>query len=104
MVRAKLDASGVDKVAGRRVVLTGGASQLTGVRELASQLLDKQVRLGKPLGVSGLAEATGGPAFATGAGLLSYAADNRGEVRPVRVTKSSSGPFGRIGGWIREHF
>ena len=104
LVRAKLDASGVDKVAGRRVVLTGGASQLTGVRELASQLLDKQVRLGKPLGVSGLAEATGGPAFATGAGLLSYAADNRGEVRPVRVTKSSSGPFGRIGGWIREHF
>lgn len=104
LVRAKLDASGLDKVAGRRVVLTGGASQLTGVRELASQLLDKQVRLGRPLGVSGLAEATGGPAFATGAGLLSYAADNRGEVRPVRVTKSSSSPLGRFGGWIREHF
>ena len=104
LVRAKLDASGMDKVAGRRVVLTGGASQLTGVRELAGQLLDKQVRLGKPIGVSGLAEATGGPAFATGAGLLFYAADNRGEVRPVRRTKTTSGPFGRIGGWIREHF
>ena len=104
LVRARLDASGVDKVAGRRVVLTGGASQLTGARELASQMLDKQVRLGRPLGVSGLAEATGGPAFATGAGLLSYAADNRGEVRPVRVTKSSSGPVGRFVGWIRDHF
>ena len=104
LVRAKLDASGMDKVAGRRVVLTGGASQLTGGRELAGQLLDKQVRLGKPIGVSGLAEATGGPAFATGAGLLFYAADNRGEVRPGRRTKTTSGPFGRIGGWIREHF
>ena len=106
LVRAKLDASGFDKVAGRRVVLTGGASQLTGVRELTSQLLDKQVRLGRPIGISGLAEATCGPAFATGAGLLSYAADNRGEVRPVRsrIMKSSSGPFGRIGGWISEHF
>ena len=104
LVRAKLDASGMDKVAGRRVVLPGGASQLTGVRELAGQLLAKQVRRGKPIGVSGLAEATGGPAFATGAGLLFYAADNRGEVRPVRRTKTTSGPFGRIGGWIREHF
>lgn len=104
LVRARLDASGVDKVAGRRVVLTGGASQLTGVRELASQMLDKQVRLGRPLSVSGLAEATGGPAFATGAGLLSYAADNRGEVRPVRVTKSPSSPLGRFVGWIRDHF
>lgn len=106
LVRAKLDASGFNKVAGRRVVLTGGASQLTGVRELASQLLDKQVRLGRPIGVSGLAEATGGPAFATGAGLLSYAADNRGEVRPVRnrVSNTTSGPFSRFGGWIRDHF
>lgn len=106
LVRARLEASGFDRVAGRRVVLTGGASQLTGVRELASQLLDKQVRLGRPIGISGLAEATCGPAFATGAGLLSYAADNRGEVRPVRPreTKPTSGPLGRIGGWIREHF
>ncbi len=106
LVRAKLDASGFDRVAGRRVVLTGGASQLTGVRELAAQLLDKQIRLGRPIKVSGLAEATCGPAFATGAGLLSYAADNRGEVRPMQasMTKSSSGIFGRIGGWIHEHF
>ncbi|NKB54889.1 MAG: cell division protein FtsA [Alphaproteobacteria bacterium] len=106
LVRAKLDASGVEKVAGRRVVLTGGASQLTGVRELAGQILDKQVRLGRPIRVSGLAEATCGPAFATGAGLLSYAADNRGEVRPIQASalKASNGPFGRIGGWFREHF
>ncbi len=106
LVRAKLDASGFNQVAGRRVVLTGGASQLTGVRELASQLLDKQIRLGRPIKVSGLAEATCGPAFATGAGLLSYAADNRGEVRPMQASmaKASSGTFGRIGGWIREHF
>lgn len=106
LVRAKLDASGFNKVAGRRVVLTGGASQLTGVRELASQILDKQVRLGRPIRVSGLAEATGGPAFATGAGLLSYAADNRGEVRPVQAKdiKTTNGPFGRVGGWFREHF
>jgi cell division protein FtsA len=34
---------------GRRVVLTGGACQLHGVRELAGLILDKQVRIGRPL-------------------------------------------------------
>src|SRR5262249_43035635 len=65
LVRSRLEASGFDKVAGRRVVLTGGASQLAGVRELAGLVLDKQVRIGRPIRTAGLAEATGGPAFAT---------------------------------------
>src|SRR3546814_3037913 len=32
LVRSRLEASGFDKVAGRRVVLTGGGSQLQGVQ------------------------------------------------------------------------
>ena len=105
IVRERLESSGIDKLAGRRVVLTGGASQLNDVRHLAGQILDKQVRLGRPMRISGLAEATGGPAFATAAGLLSYAADDRGEIRPAEsgMIKTYGGPFGRIGGWLREH-
>lgn len=38
LVRERLTDSGFDPIAGRRVVLTGGASQLQGVRELASTL------------------------------------------------------------------
>ena len=49
LVRGRLEASGCDKVAGRRVVLTGGACQLHGVRELAGHILDKQVRIGRPI-------------------------------------------------------
>src|SRR3546814_9921305 len=49
LVRSRLEASGFDKVAGRRVVLTGGGSQLQGVRALAQLILDKQVRMGRPL-------------------------------------------------------
>src|SRR3546814_3455776 len=73
LVRSRLELSGFDKVAGRRVVLTGGACQLPGTRELASTVLDKQVRIGRPTQVSGLAEATAGPAYAACAGLLNYA-------------------------------
>ncbi|MCC7275188.1 MAG: cell division protein FtsA [Alphaproteobacteria bacterium] len=106
MVRARLEASGLDKVAGRRVVLTGGASQLPGVRELAGQVLDKQVRLGRPIRISGLAEATGGPAFSVCAGLLHYALTQRAEEPvPTRAAKSARrGYVGRLGTWLRDNF
>ena len=73
LVRSHLEKSGFDKMAGRRVVLTGGASQMQGVRDLAGLVLDKQVRLGRPVGLHGLPEAAGGPAFSTCAGLIRYA-------------------------------
>lgn len=85
MVRDRLDQSGFDKLSGRRVVLTGGACQLAGVRELAAIILDKQVRLGTPLRVAGLAPATSGPAFATSAGLVHFAFSERAETpHPIR--------------------
>src|SRR5207302_9405300 len=72
LVRNRLEASGFDKMAGRRVVLTGGACQLHGAREFAALSLDKQVRIGRPQQVRGLAEATGGPAVSTTAGVRDF--------------------------------
>ena len=106
LVRSRLESSGFDKIAGRRVVLTGGASQLSGVRELAALVLDKQVRMGRPIRVHGLADATGGPAFATASGLLTFALE--GESQQPKSTRgsdaSSSGLLGRIGSWLKENF
>jgi len=106
LVRNRLEASGFDKVAGRRVVLTGGACQLHGVREFAGLILDKQIRIGRPQRVTGLAEATGGPAFSTTVGLLHFALSERAE-----VVRGGSSPlqapnwlFGRLGHWLRENF
>ena len=72
MVREKLDHAGLAREPGR-VVLTGGASQLVGTRELAAQILDRQVRLGRPNALRGLADLHDGPAYATAAGLLAWA-------------------------------
>lgn len=107
-VRTRLEAAGFDKEAGRRVVLTGGANQLPGVAEVAAAILDKQVRLGRPRALDGLAESATGPAFATCVGLLDYAFHNRSEpqngaYRPT-TEERSSGRFGRIGQWLRENF
>ena len=45
IVRDRLHAAGADQFGARRMVLTGGASQMNGVRELASRILDRPVRL-----------------------------------------------------------
>jgi cell division protein FtsA len=106
LVRSRLEASGFDKVAGRRVVLTGGASQLQGVRELAALVLDKQVRMGRPIRLAGLSDQTGGPAFSTCAGLVNYAVNQNAEaLRPAAATSEgeANGWFGRFGLWLREN-
>jgi cell division protein FtsA len=106
MVRARLEETGFDKVAGRRVVLTGGASQLSGVREVAGMILDKQVRLGRPQPIRGLAEAISGPAFSTCAGLLKFTIrDTTAEaIAACRPAEVPAGRFGRLGQWFRENF
>ena len=106
MVRDRLESSGFDKIAGRRVVLTGGACQLPGTRELAALILDKQIRIGRPLRIEGLAEATGGPAFSTSAGLVHFALSERAETprRGRALTEEPGGLFVRFGHWIRENF
>lgn len=105
LVRDRLERSGFARLAGRRAVLTGGACQLTGVRELAARVLDKQVRIGRPLGIQGLAEATEGPAFAVTAGLLRYAVRGPAELRDDgRRVEDGGNRLERIGRWFRENF
>lgn len=107
LVRDRLEASGYARVAGRRVVLTGGASQMNGARELAGRMLDKQVRVGQPLRLTGLAEATGGPAFATCAGLLTYS-----QISPLEMAgadgeaegRARTGGLRKFGRWLKENF
>ena len=106
LVRSRLETSGFDKIAGRRVVLTGGACQLPGISDLAGLVLDKQVRIGRPSRVTGLAEATAGPAYSTCSGLLHYALGaDQSTLKEFTVKKEEVGGLvGRLESWFREHF
>jgi cell division protein FtsA len=108
MVRDRLAASPFAADPRGRVILTGGASQLTGLSDLAAQMLNRQVRIGRPLGVGGLTEATRGPAFAAAAGLLVYpqfAYLEHCEPRKTRqLMTGTDGYFTRVGRWFRESF
>ena len=78
-VRVRLDAAGFEHLPSQQIVLTGGASQIPGLDGLASKILGKQVRLGRPLRVHGLPQAATGPAFASAVGLSLFAANPQDE-------------------------
>jgi len=105
MVRARLDDSGLGPIAGRRIVLTGGGSQIPGIRDLAQHILDKQVRMGRPLNTEGLPEIMHGPDFATTSGLLTYISERAHEI-PEQITAASDDTpvFERFKTWLRENW
>jgi len=108
MVRDRLAASSI--VAERRghVILTGGACQLNGLPDLASRILGRPVRIGRPLGIAGAPDAAKGAAFAVAAGLLVYpqaAHLEHFESRRRRQSMTGTGGyFARVGRWLRESF
>jgi cell division protein FtsA len=108
MVRDRLASSPFVSEPRGRVVLAGGASQLTGLPELATRILGRPVRIGRPLGISGLPDAGKGPAFAAAAGLLVYPqAAHLEHYEPRRTRQMMTGTGGyiaRVGRWLRESF
>lgn len=72
LIKTRSEAQGFTDLIARRVVLTGGASSLGGISELAARVLGAQVRIASPHKIWGLAQDTAGPAFSTCAGLLNY--------------------------------
>lgn len=109
LVRDRLKAAGFSAHAGRRLVLTGGASQLTGLVELSRSIISNGTRLGRPLGVQGLPESAKSPAFAASVGLLVYPQVAGIEhFEPVRKSLLRSGEqdgyVTRVGRWLKESF
>jgi len=107
MVRDRLAASPIAADRRSHVVITGGASQLNGLPELAARMLGRPVRLGRPLGIAGAPEAAKGPAFAVAAGLVVYpqaAHLEHFEMRKRQLMTGTGGYFARVGRWLRESF
>ena len=84
------------------VVVTGGASIMEGVPDLAEQIFDLPVRRGLPVGVGGLTDVVASPIFATGVGLVLYGGEHRHQRRFNKVTDRNI--FDRVVARMREWF
>jgi cell division protein FtsA len=82
---------------GQQVVLTGGGAELVGLADYAQAALGKPVRIGKPLQLTGLAEAHLKPGFATLAGLVLYAAADPVDIRTIGPSYQPTVRYGGLG-------
>ncbi|MCP4071202.1 MAG: cell division protein FtsA [Hyphomicrobiales bacterium] len=119
LVRDRLNRSGFADAVGKRLVLTGGGSQLNGLGEVARRILTRNVRLGRPMGIKGMPTSAKGAAFSTAIGLLIYpqmaqieyfkTGQSRLSASGNTFDRSSEytgtgGPFAKFGNWLRESF
>jgi cell division protein FtsA len=108
MVRDRLAASSIAAERRGHIILTGGACQLNGLADLASRILGRPVRIGRPLGIAGAPDAAKGAAFAVAAGLLVYPQaahlEHFESRRRRQFMTGTGGYFARVGRWLRESF
>jgi len=72
-VLQEIKRSGYDGLLPAGVVLTGGASLVPGIRDLASDVLGLPVRVAQPDDLNGLVDQLYSPAYSTSVGLLNWA-------------------------------
>lgn len=83
LVKEEITRSGQFQLLPGGVVITGGGSQLEGLPELASQVLELPVRIGYPRHVTGLVDIIDSPLYATAVGLLLYGKELRKHRLPI---------------------
>ena len=106
LVQAELRRSGLDELISAGIVLTGGASKMEGVVDLAEEIFHMPVRLGAPQHVKGLSASVTDPVYATAVGLLQYGQKDIQEKRLGLYSDGSSQEslFQRAKQWIKGNF
>ena len=100
LVREELDRSGYKELAAAGVVLTGGSSLLEGSQELADEIFELPVRIGRPQDIGGLVDVVNSPIYATGVGLIKYGQRYRAEQQHYYSDESKGGVLSSIKRWF----
>jgi cell division protein FtsA len=104
-VQKEVKRSGYDGLLRAGAVLTGGASQLIGINEVAQKILNCPVRTGKPERLTGMADVLKSPAFATSVGLLRVGLNLDMELDSEPEGRANGSPIGGLGallgGWFK---
>jgi cell division protein FtsA len=73
LVRQRLVELGITEMPGCSFVLTGAACQMPGVDEMATRILGRRPRIGRPIRIAGLPQSLSGPDYTAAVGLATYA-------------------------------
>lgn len=104
LVLAELRRSGFEDLIAAGIVLTGGASRVSGCIELAEYIFQMPVRLGLPQYVNGLVDVRENPIYATAVGLLIHGYQNQSNDRPAFNLEQGMSLWQRMKSWFQGNF
>jgi cell division protein FtsA len=107
LMRDRFAASPFARLADVRIVLTGGAGQLSGLCDLLANAMGRPVRIGRPYPLPGLPATVSNPGFSNVVGLAHSLLEPNAGVRSLEerdVLTGTSGYLERVGQWVRESF
>ncbi|KAF7788325.1 cell division protein FtsA [Pseudoalteromonas rubra] len=104
LVLEEIRRSGFEDQIAAGIVLTGGSAKMKGALEVAEDIFQMPVRVGKPVGITGLTDYVDDPAYATAVGLLQYGRTL--QVKNAHRTKADAedGWWNRITKWFQGEF
>jgi cell division protein FtsA len=103
LIGQEIQRVGFDSRIASGAVITGGTSALPGMEDAAERTLGYPVRLGVPSGLGGLMDVVSGPNYATGVGLVLYAARHHA-TQPSQGGSLFHRTKSRLLGWTKEFF
>jgi cell division protein FtsA len=103
LVWDEISKAGYEKSLNSGLVITGGASMLEGMSEIAEQIFDLPIRRGVPSGFGGLSDHVGNPAYGTAVGLIRYAERHR-RIDPNRGGNALIRVMGKLRTVFKEFF
>lgn len=105
LIKQEILKSGYYNLLSSGVVITGGASLLEGMPELAEMIFEMPVKRGLPHSIGGLKDVVNSPKFATGVGLLKYGVRNIAKPRfLIRDRNIYDQVRGSMRAWIKDLF
>lgn len=96
LVHKEIKRSGYDGLLRAGAVITGGCSQLPGIREVAARTLNLPVRLAAPERLTGMADALRNPSYSTSVGLLRLGLE-MDSAAPALHSANGAAPGAKIG-------
>ncbi|HSI03362.1 MAG TPA: cell division protein FtsA [Myxococcota bacterium] len=105
LVHQEIQRTGYEDLLASGVVVTGGATLLKGMPELAEDILGLPVRQGVPTNIGGLVDVVRSPMYATGVGLVMYGRDHEdSRFFKVRDDNVYNKVKSRMRSWLGELF
>jgi len=89
---------------GSGIILTGGASMMPGIKDMAEEIFDLPTRIGYPQSVRGLKDVVNNPMYATGVGLLFYGNGNKANSNLNGKGNLFNALMKTMRGWVLEIF